>query len=102
MCASNVGTRRVDRWNLAGRLDIQCLYHGFGATYPTYLRPEFAQIAASYLPTMCRMLPSELPTSKKNETQSLQKENLELQKLLQNYLNSKINEDLQIPPTKIM
>ena len=26
--------------------------------------------------------------------------NLELQKLLQNYLNSKINEDLQIPPTK--
>ena len=37
-----------------------------------------------------------------NETQSLQKENLELQKLLQNYLNSKINEDLQIPPTKIM
>ena len=44
-------------WNLAGRLDIQCLYHGFGATYPTYLRPEFAQIAASYLPTMCRMLP---------------------------------------------
>ena len=37
-----------------------------------------------------------------NEMQSLQKENLELQKLLQNYLNSKINEDLQIPPTKIM
>ena len=37
-----------------------------------------------------------------SETQSLQKENLELQKLLQNYLNSKINEDLQIPPTKIM
>ena len=65
---SNVGTRRVDRWNLAGRLDIQCLYHGFGATYPTYPAPEFAQIEPSYLPTMCLLCASELPTPKKNET----------------------------------
>ena len=69
MCGPMSGLAAWIGWNLAGRLDIQCLYHGFGATYPTYLRPEFAQIAASYLPTMCRMLPSELPTSKKNETQ---------------------------------
>ena len=37
-----------------------------------------------------------------HETQALQEENFELQKLLQQYLSSKINEDLQIPPTKVM
>ena len=56
-------------WNLAGRLDIQCLCHGFGATYPTYPAVEFAQIEPSYLPTMCLLCASELPTPKKNETQ---------------------------------
>ena len=58
-------------WNLAGRLDIHSLYHGFGPTYlplPTYPGPEFAQIEPSYLPTMYPLLPSELPTSKRNET----------------------------------
>ena len=36
------------------------------------------------------------------ETKSMQEENVQLQKLLERYLSSKINEDLQIPPTKII
>ena len=42
MCASNVGTRRVAiGWNLAGRLDIQCLYSCTAAS----------ELPSTYLPS---------------------------------------------------
>ncbi len=36
------------------------------------------------------------------ETKGLQQQNLELRVLLQHYMSSKINDDLQIPPTRVL
>jgi len=37
-----------------------------------------------------------------NETDKLKRQNNELRKLLQQYLRSKVNQELQIPPTKVL
>ena len=70
MCASNVGTRRVDRLEFGRPPRYSVLVPRLRSYLPTYLRPEFAQIEPSYLPTMYPLLPSELPTSKRNVTQA--------------------------------